>query len=270
MEFYPSGIDVEFCRAEYKPQTSKRSNLKLAHNINMRTSPITEPAAGLDVRTLKLRIKRSFVRAPKRGTRTRACYIQLPRKLSDRIVLLMFICCLFIFLRAFFGFGPVDEDLRALNNTFVHPRATLSRSPQWNRGSVASNEDQEMRARGVTRVMVDWHGNYELLPSTTSALVSPASIPQDAFPDPTPALVRGGRGRAREGSLSMTTKVRTSVDIPFTFYGAPYDPFRLEFEDSVGGGDIRGLYPVAGPPRTAPLGGRARRFGRCLSGEACL
>lgn len=233
----------------------------------MRTSPITEPAARLDVRTLKLRVKRSLARAPKRGTRTRACYIQLPRKLWDRIVLLIFTCCLFIFLRAFFGFGLVDEDLRAPNGTFGHPRAALSMSPQWNRGPVASNEYQEMRARDVARVMVDWHGNYELLPSTTSALVSPASISQDVYPDPTPALVRGGRGRAREGSLAMTTKVSTPADIPFTFYGTPYDPFRLEFEDSVDGG---GLYPVAGPPRTAPQGGRARRFGRCFSGEACL
>ena len=225
----------------------------------MRTSPITEPAARLDVGAL---YKRSFASAPKQGARTRACYIQLPRKLWDRIALLMFTCCLFTFLHAFFGFGPVDED-----DTIVQ-RATLSISPQWSRGSVASNE---MRGWGVTRVMVDWHGNYELLPSTTSALISPASIPQDAFPDPTPALVKEGRGRAQdERSLSMAAKVKTPVDIPFTFYGTPYDPFRLEFEDSAGGSEIHVLYPVGGPPRTAPKGARTRRFGRCLSGEVCL
>jgi len=233
----------------------------------MRMSPATEPVARLDTRTFKLRVERSFVRAQKRGARTRACYIELPRKLWDRVIMFMFICCLFAFFRAFFGFGPVDENLRTSNDIFVHPHATFSDPPLWNGDSVASNEGQEVRARGVTRVMVDWHGNYELLPST-SALVSPASIPQDAFPDPTPGVVRAGRGRVLDkGSVSTTTKARTPADNPFTFYEVPYDPFRLEFEDSVDGGEIRRLYPVAGP---APQGGRTRRFGRCLAREACL
>ncbi|KAH0832059.1 hypothetical protein J3R83DRAFT_12967 [Lanmaoa asiatica] len=200
----------------------------------MRTLPITNPPARLDVRTFKLRVKRSFARAPKRGTRTRACYIELPSNLWDRIVLFMFTCCLFTFLHAFFGFGSANEDLRALNDTFVHPHTTPSISLLWNRGSVASNEDQRIRARRMTRVMVDWRGNYELLPSTTSALVSPASVPQDAFPDPTPAPVRTERGQALDqGSLSTITKVKTPVDVPSPFYGIPYDPFQLEFEDAV-------------------------------------
>lgn len=216
----------------------------------MRTPPTTEPVARLDTGTFKLRVKRSFVRAQKRGVRTRASYVELPRKLWDRVILLMFTCCLFAFFRAFFGFGPVDEKLRASSDIFVHSHATFSNSPLWNRDSVASNEGREVRA-GVTRVMVDWHGNYELLPSV-SAMVSPASIPQDAFPDPTPGVVRAGRGRVLDkGTLSTTTKATTPADNPFTFYGVPYDPFRLEFEDSVDGGEIRRLYPVVGPPRTS-------------------
>ena len=118
---------------------------------------------------------------------------------------------------------------------------------------------------------MDWHGNYELLSSTTSALISPATILQDAFPGPTPALVKAEHGRALgERPQSMPTKVKTSVDTPFTFYGNLYDPFRLEFEDSDDGSENHGLYPVAGPPRTTPQGTRTRRFGRCLPGEACF
>lgn len=222
----------------------------------MRTSPTTHP----EVRTIKPRVKRSFARVPGRGTRARACHIELPRKLWDRIVLFMFICCLFAFLHAFLGFGLVNEDVRTLSDTFVHPRTPLSISPSWNRHSVASNKGQEIRAQSVTRVMLDWNGNYELLPST-------ASIPQDAFPDPTPALIKAERGRGLdEGSPSMTTKVKTPVDVPPTFYGTPYDPYRLVFEDSIDGGEYHGLYPVVGPPKTA----RTRRFGRCLPGEVCL
>lgn len=233
----------------------------------MRTSPITRTAVQLTVRILNLRIKRLFARAPKRGTRTRAGYTELPRKLWDRIVLFIFTCCLFVFLRALFGFGDVDVDVRVLNDAFVHPRTPISISPPWNRHSVASNEGQKIRTPSVTRVMVDWHGNYELLSSTALVLVSPPSIPQDAFPDPTPALVRAERGRGLdEGLLSMTAKVKTPVDIPSAFYGTPHDPFQLVFEGSVDGGEYHGLYPVAGPPRTA----RTRRFGRCFPGEACL
>ncbi|KAG8214598.1 hypothetical protein J3R82DRAFT_9668 [Butyriboletus roseoflavus] len=226
----------------------------------MRTSSITKSATRPEVRALKPRVKRSFARMPARSIWARACHVKLPRKRWDRIVLLMFICCLFIFLHAFLGFGLVNEDLRTLNDTFVHPLTPLSISPPWNRRSVPSSEEQKIRAPGVTRVMLDWHGNYELLPST-------ASIPQDAFPDPTPALVRAEQGGGLdEGSPSMTTKIKTPVDIPPTLYGTPYDPFRLAFEDSIDGGEYHGLYPVTGPPRTA----RTRRFGRCLPAEVCL
>lgn len=234
----------------------------------MRTPPIIEPAAQLDSRTPKQ--KGSFTRAQTRGTRTRGYHVELPRNLWDRVVFSMFTYCLFIFLHAFFGFGAVDEDLHALNDPFVVPRATLSISSPGNRRSGAPNGGQEMRPRGMTRVMVDWHGNYELLPSTASALVAPASIPQDAFPDPTPPLVRPGRSRTIDSFLTVTTNAKIPVDNPFTFHGTPYDPFRLEFEDSADGGEIRGLYLVAEPPKTASQGARARRFGRCLPGEACL
>ncbi|KAF8133790.1 hypothetical protein EV363DRAFT_1324638 [Boletus edulis] len=240
----------------------------------MRTSPFTQPAPRLDVRSLKRRVKRSFAKASKRGVGIHTRYIGLPRHLWDRIVLLMFICCLFVFLHAFFGFGVVDEDLRGLNDASALPRATLFVSSPRNQGSGASNRGRT-RARGasrVTRVMVDWHGNYELFSSTTSAPLSPASIPQDAFPDPTPPLAVKARGRVPdEGFPSMTTDVKTPVDISFGFYGVPYDPFRLEFGDSVDEGEVRGLYPIAGPPRTAQQRARTRRFGRCLpEGEDCL
>ncbi|KAN0087571.1 hypothetical protein V8E55_006192 [Tylopilus felleus] len=231
--------------------------------MDMPIPPVTKPVARLGVRALKLWVKRSFTGAQKRDARTHASYIELPREFWDKIVLLMFICCLFTFLHALLGFGVVDKDLHALNRTWILPHAMLCISSPWQHGSGASNGDQEMHTRGVTRVMIDWLGNHEFLPSAASALVSPGTVPQDGFPDPTAAL--------EEGSLSVTTKTKVPVDTPFMFDETSYDPsqVQLEFEDSAHGGEIRGLYPIAGPPRTAPYGARARRFGRCLPGEAC-
>lgn len=265
------GMGLEHAGSSLIP--AKRSNLKLARNINMWAPSITDQAA-LGRRILRLPqglpAKRSFVNAPKRDTtRARTCCIGLPRGLWDRIILLMFTCCLFIFLHALFGFGGEDE---ALHASSVHPRAPLFTSPPWSRGSAASSKDQKIRTQATTRVMMqmDRHGNSEFLPSTASALISTPKIPQDAFPDPTSALVRTEHARALGGgSHSMTTKVKTSEDILFTPRGNSYDSFRLEFEDPAKGGENHGLYPVAAPPKTVQTGARRRRFGRCLPGEAC-
>lgn len=234
----------------------------------MRIPPIIGPAAQPDVVTVGFHVKRSFVRSPKRRTRARACHIGLPQKLWDRIVLVMFTCSLFIFLHALLGFGAIDEDLRASKDPSVLPNATLSISSPRNQGQSASSGEKETIGRGV---MVDWHGDYGFLPSATSPLVSPALIPQDAFPDPTPALVGAGHRRAfDERAASTITRPKAPVNTPFMFDGTPYDPFRLEFQDSVDEGEVRGLYPIAEPSRTAPQGTRTRRFGRCFPGEACL
>lgn len=242
---------------------------KLAHNINMRASSITERAARPNIRNLRPQVRRSLPKAPKRRTRAQGYHFELPRNLRDRIILLMFTCCLFTFLHAFFGFSFVDEDVHALNDTFAYQRTRFSTSSPWS--SVTSNENQKIRAQGTTRVMVDRYGNYELFPSTASTLVSPAPVPQDTSPDPTPVLVRAERRRARaEGSHSTATNVKTSVDTPFAFDRKLYDPSRLELEDSDEGSENHGLYPVAGPLRTALQGARPRRFGRCLPGEACF
>lgn len=227
----------------------------------------TLPISRLDVRVRihKLqRIKRSLAESLKRRTMTRTRYVESTSKLWDRIILFLFACSSVVFFRAFLGLGKVNEDMRALNNTFVYPRASLSVPSPPNQGLVTPNGDQRTHRQGLSRVMVGWDRNHELLPGSPSATVLPASIPQDAFPDPTPTVVRAEDEQAlQQVFLPVTTHANTPADVP-------YDPFRRAFDGGVEGGGYRGLYPVAGPPRTPLPSVRTRRFGRCLVGEACL
>lgn len=201
---------------------------------------------------------------------TRTRYVESAPKLWDRIILFLFACSSVVFFRAFLGLGMVNEDMRASNNTFVYPRAPLSVPSPPNQGLVTPSGDQKTHRQGVSRVMVGWDINHELLPGSPSATVSPAPIPQDAFPDPTPTVGRAEGGRAlQQGFLPVTTHADTPADVPF-IYATPYDPLRRAFNGGVEGGGYRGLYPVAGPMRTPLSSVRTRRFGRCLAGETCL
>ncbi|KAG9315773.1 hypothetical protein JVU11DRAFT_3422 [Chiua virens] len=235
----------------------------------MRASPTgtVEPMARSNPRSLKkLQINGSSpkTRAP---VGSRRYHVELPKTSWDKVVLLMFICALFTFLHAFFGFGLGEEDLHTEDSppTLWNP----SISPLWRQSPLPSDQNRKTRPQVMSRVMVDWHGNYELLPSTTP-LVAPASVPQNAFPDPTPAQPVGAeRGRVVQEPLFMTARVKTPDHVPFTFYENPHDPFQLEFE-GIGGDGRHQLYPVAGSSRPAPQDARLWRFGRCLGGEGCL
>ncbi|KAF9221635.1 hypothetical protein BS17DRAFT_257418 [Gyrodon lividus] len=178
-----------------------------------------------------------------KGTRAR-CIEHLPRKLWGKIVLLMFTCCLVTFLRAFFGIGFVEEGTCTLKVTSIHSTPSSSDySPTSHGNGLPSKECPGEGDRGRMQVMEDWHGDYELFP--TGFIFSPASIPQDAFPDPTPALA----------SLPK-------VDV------VPYDPFRLDFRDVVEDGES---HRIAEPPNTAKRSStRRRQLARCLLADGCL
>lgn len=221
-------------------------------------------------RTLRLPLHRSFAKATKRATIERpTCNIELPLRLWDRIILFMFICCLFTFLHALLGFGVADHDLNASNHTKFRTPLFTPPLQSWN--AAGANENWRILAQGGAQMMVDWHGNYELLPSTTSDNPISAAMIAQAFPGPTSASFRSGHhGAEGKASHSMTIEVETSVDIPLTLHGDLYDPFQLGFEGSVEGGEDRGRYPVTGQPRTVSPRARKRRFGRCLPEDVCL
>jgi hypothetical protein len=195
----------------------------------------------------------------RRRTRAR-CNEYLPRKLWDRIVLLMFTCCLITFLRAFFGIGFVQEGTYTLEVTSTHPTTPSSGSPIPPRSQLPRKEDPRERGGGEMQAIVDWHGDYELFPSARF-IFSPASIPQDAFPDPTPALV--SRPEV-DVPFSIATGIDAPTDVSVPYFGVPYDPFRLDFrEEEEVDSAKHGLYPVAEPPSTAERSSaRMRRFAR--------
>ncbi|KIK93723.1 hypothetical protein PAXRUDRAFT_828663 [Paxillus rubicundulus Ve08.2h10] len=202
----------------------------------------------------------------RRRTRAR-CVECLPRKLWDRIILFVFTCCLITFLRAFFGIGLAPEGTYI---TSMRPTTSTSGPPIPPRSELSRKEDPRGRGGGEMQVIVDWHGDYELFPSARFIFLS-ASIPQDAFPDPTPARVSPPEV---DVPFSVTTGIGAPTDVSVPHFGVPYDPFRLDFreEEEVDSAD-HGLYPVVEPPSTVerPIAStRMRRFTRRRLAEDCL
>ncbi|KIJ64649.1 hypothetical protein HYDPIDRAFT_28582 [Hydnomerulius pinastri MD-312] len=182
----------------------------------------------------------------------------------------MFTYCLVTFLRSLLGLNFVEDGTCTLNATFVRPIASLV--PQQSQAGNAEGPRKAgpARAGGEMQMMVDWHGDYDLWKNSDGAF-APASIPQDAFPDPTsPAEAEESAGSPPSTTAGVDEMMRLDRGIiPTPRYKLPYDPFHLDFQDLEDTRDR--LYPVQAPPRTAQRSSpRRRRFGRCSLSEDCL
>jgi hypothetical protein len=126
----------------------------------------------------------------------------------------MFLCALFPFFHALLGIEGHQDKTRPVNDATSEP---LNKSP-----GVALQRNQ-LLARDITQ------------PNHTSI----ASVPQYAFPDPTPPVSYSEMASALPSAVTFEQTQQTPEPrAPFWFYERkkaermPYDPFYLDFNTS--------------------------------------
>lgn len=150
------------------------------------------------------------------------CLEHLPKRRWDQVIMFMFLCALFPFLHALLGIEGHQDRTRPVNDATSEP---LNKSP-----GVALQRNQ-LLARDI-------HA-----PDPVRDIAQPnhtfVSVPQYAFPDPTPPVSYSEMASALPSTVTFEETQQTpEPSAPFWFYEQKkaermlYDPFYLDFNTS--------------------------------------
>ncbi|KAH7885278.1 hypothetical protein F5I97DRAFT_1928677 [Phlebopus sp. FC_14] len=183
------------------------------------------------------------------------CVKHIPQQPQDRVVLFMFTCCLITFTRALLGLGFEEKGPCTFH--------IIQGSP-----SLPGMPNRKASGSAVNKMCTTLGWQEDVFFTDNAFGAAPASIPQDAFPDPTPAQYLPVIPASPTNAVhaSRLSQDRMAFGYNYNADGLPFDPFRLEFSDFQG----EQAYPLQELPSTSQKAAkRGRRFGRRLLSENC-